>query len=98
MAERPQITILSFATAPARDRERGLLGWLSFGVDGLLVLDGVALRRTRTGRLTLSFPAPTDRRGRRRALVRPLDDRARRAIERAVLEALSLPREKEGAV
>ena len=98
MAElRPQITIVSFSTAPARDRERGLIGWLSLEVDGLLVLDGVALRRTRAGRLALSFPAPTDRRGRRRALVRPLDDRARRAIEGAVLEALSLPREKEGA-
>lgn len=43
------------------------------------------------------FPASTDRRGRRRTVVRPPDDRARRVIEGAVLEALGHPLEKGGA-
>jgi hypothetical protein len=88
VAERPRISILSFASAPAEDQERGLLGWLSLDVDGLLLLDGVVLRRTRQGRLALSFPAPRDWRGRRKSRVRPLHDAARRAIEGAVLGAL----------
>ena len=97
MAEYPPVSILAFSSARARDREQGLVGRLTLDVGGLLVVNHVALRRTRDGRLALSFPAPTDRRGRRRSDVRPLDDRARRAIERAVLDALSLPREEGGA-
>jgi hypothetical protein len=46
----------------------------------------VTLRRTRAGRLALYWPAP-----RGFPLVRPLDDEARRSIERQVFVALGLP-------
>ncbi len=91
MVEHPSILILSFTSASADEQERGLLGWLSLDIDGLLLLDGVALRRTRRGQLALSFPSPTDRRGRRREVVRPLNAQARRTIEAAVLGALDAP-------
>ena len=55
-----------------------------------LALDGVALRRTRDGRRTLSFPARRDRQGRDHPYVRPLSTEARSAIERQVLDALGL--------
>ena len=88
------MSLLSFCSSSPRDRETGLLGWVALEVDGLLVVDAVAVRRTRDGRLVLSFPERTDSQGRRHPLVRPLDDAARRAIERQVLAALGL---EEGA-
>ena len=88
MADR--VSIVAFASAPNPERARGLLGWLTLEVDGLVLLDGVALRRTRGGGLALSFPARTDHRGRRRFCVRPIDDAARQAIEEAVMRAFGV--------
>ena len=68
------------------DAERGLLGYLELTVNGGLRLAGLTLRRTRSRRLTVSFP-------RHRGGFRPLDDDARRAIEAQVLAALDLPPE-----
>ena len=90
MIDRPRITISSFTSAPRGLQETGLIGWLSIDIGGLILVDGVALRRTGIdGRLALSFPAPRDRQGRRRRDVRPLNDRARREIEAQVLAALA---------
>ena len=58
----------------ARQRD-GLLGWLSLRI-GNLLLDGVALRRTSRGDLTLSWPARRDRGGRDHPVVWPVDDAA----------------------
>lgn len=88
--DEPSIRVVAFVPAPAHDRDRGLLGWLVLDFDGLLLIDGVTLRRTLDGSLALAFPAPRDARGRRRAPVRPLDDPARRAIEAAVFKALDV--------
>ena len=87
------VTEVRLAPAAPSETGSGLLGYVSFQL-GALVLDGIALRRTRDGRLALSFPERRDSSGRRRPLVRPLDDAARRAIEAAVLAALSI---EEGA-
>jgi len=93
----PRVSILSFASAGAADRARGLLGWLCLDLDGLLLLDGVTLRRTRAGRLTLSFPARLDRAGQRHPFIRPLSDAARRAVEQQVFVALGLDQPGEQA-
>lgn len=63
---------------------RGLLGYVSCRVDDLL-LDGLALRRTRGGRLTVAFPCRRDRRGRMHPLVRPVGP----GVEAAILAALA---------
>ena len=81
---------LRFAPALPSDAGRGLLGYASFVVAGLVVLDSVAVRRTREGRIVLAFPVRHDSAGRQHALVRPVDDAARQAITRAVVEALQL--------
>ncbi len=84
----PRISIAAFVTAPPRERARGLLGWLTIEVEELLLLDSIALRQSRGGRMVLSFPAPRDQHGQRMARIRPVNDAARRAIEDAVFEAL----------
>ena len=83
------VTSIRFAPAGEADRRTGLLGWITCTV-GHLVLDGITVRRTREGRLTLSFPARRSRGGEQHAYIRPLDDRARLAIEREVFRAIDL--------
>ncbi|MBZ0154103.1 MAG: hypothetical protein K8J09_21470 [Planctomycetes bacterium] len=61
-----------------------MLGFISVTY-GTLVLDGICLRRTAEGRYTLSFPARTDRAGRRHPYIRPVDDSVRQEIEREIL-------------
>ena len=84
----PVVTAVRLTRARAEDQARGLLGWVSFVVDGALLLDCVTIRRTRRGALSLSFPKPVDARGKRRNPVRPLNQAARRAIEQQVLGQL----------
>lgn len=93
MASEDRIRVVSSSPASISDRNRGLLGWLVIEVDGLFRVEGTTLRRTRAGRLTLSFPVRHDSTGRQHSIVRPLDDTARHAIERQVFEALGLSEE-----
>src|SRR5688572_16310528 len=85
-----RISSISFSQAPRRDVRRGLLGWVSFDLGGTWHVDGVAVRRTQSGRLALAFPSRIDRQGFEHAFLRPTCDRARRVIERLVLEELGL--------
>lgn len=81
---RPDVRVRSWVRASDDDIRTGLLGFISVEY-GSLILDSIVLRRTTEGRYALSFPARTDRSGRRHAYVRPIDDDARRAIEREIL-------------
>lgn len=82
------LRILAYTPASVADVRTGLHGWIDLWVDEALLIRGVALRRTRAGRMTLSFPATRDRRGRQRTSVRPVDSTARIAIELAVIGML----------
>ena len=84
----PLLRVVSWVKASEADVRRGLLGFVSIEY-GLLVLDGIVVRRTAEGRITLSFPARTDRGGRRHPYLRPRDDDARRRIETAILGRLA---------
>jgi hypothetical protein len=86
MAER-EIRIRSWVRANADGERSGLLGYLSVFY-GALILAGLVLRRTAAGRFALSFPARTDRSGRRHAYIRPIDDDARKQIEREIQQGL----------
>ena len=81
-------TDVRFKAAESHQIRDGLLGWASFVLGETVRLDGVAVRRTRDGRLVLSFPSRRDRRGREHYLVAPIDNAARLDIERQVLAAL----------
>ena len=82
------ITNIVFKRALDRDQARGLLGWVTCDLGEALRLDGITVRKTLDGRLTLSFPAREDGRGQRHAYMRPIDSAARMAIEESVLAAL----------
>ncbi|MGB3968367.1 MAG: hypothetical protein WBO45_16650 [Planctomycetota bacterium] len=69
------------------DIKTGLLGFISVE-HGPWIFDGICLRRTSDGRFVLSFPARTDRAGRKHAFVRPADDETRKSIERKILGQL----------
>ena len=83
----PEIRIRSWVRASDAEIRTGLMGYVSVEY-GALVLDGIVLRRTADGRFTLSFPARTDRGGRRHSYIKPINDDARRAIEAAILGEL----------
>ena len=74
--------------ARGRDRDGGIIGWLSFALPRGLLVDGVALRRSLAGEYVFSWPARKDRGGRTRHHVRPVDDLSRRAIEGELLAQL----------
>ena len=82
------VSDVRFAAAPLREVRRGLLGWVSCIVNSTVRLEGIVLRRTLDDRVILSFPWRKDARGRRRFYVRPVDDHARRMIEREIIEHL----------
>ena len=87
---RASVTDVRFTSAHANDRGRGLLGFLACTVDEQLRLDGITLRRTREGKLTLSYPERRDKNGAAHPYIKPLHDDARADLERQVFEALGL--------
>ena len=91
-----RISSVGFVPAPATEIRSGLLGWISCVLNGTVAVDGITLRRTAAGRLTLSFPARSDRRGGKHPIVRPIDDDARRSIEAAIFDALGVDAEGAG--
>ncbi|MBZ0153296.1 MAG: hypothetical protein K8J09_17360 [Planctomycetes bacterium] len=80
----PTLLVRTWARGSDDDRRSGLLGFIS-AIYGNILLDGITLRRTADGRFALSFPARTDRSGRRHAYFRPVDDDARKGIEAEIL-------------
>lgn len=86
----PRVTDVRLKAATYTAREQGLLGWVSFRIADAILIEGVAVRRTINNSLVLSFPEPTDSRGKRHRPVRPLDDESRLRIERQVFSALDV--------
>lgn len=84
---------IGFTPATPEEVRRGLVGYITLTFADLLLLDGVTLRVTESGRHALSFPCRTDARGHRHPYFRPQDDRARRVIERAVFDILGVEQE-----
>lgn len=83
------VHVLGTVRATDAQRATGLLAWLTIETERL-VLDSVQLRRTLDGRHVLSWPERRDAGGRKHAVVRPVDDDARRAIEAAIFEQLGV--------
>ncbi len=79
---------VTFTPATEHDRRSGLLGWVRVEIGGVVVIDSVAVRRTRRGRIALSFHVSTTRAGRRRAIAHPIDRAAHVEIERQVVAEL----------
>ncbi len=89
-----RVSEIRFAAANPELQQTGLLGWVTCVLGGVLRVDGIMLRRTSAGRLTLSFPARKDRGGVLHPLLQPLDDASRAEIERQVFCQLGLEAER----
>ncbi|HIE70682.1 MAG TPA: hypothetical protein EYP98_11155 [Planctomycetes bacterium] len=83
------IRLRSWVRGNDGDVRSGLLGFVSVFY-GDLVLDGLTVRRTAEGHLTLSYPQRRDNQGRRHPLIRPVDETARLRIERAIFDAATV--------
>ncbi len=79
---------VKFSSARPHEVRSGLLGWAAVTLQGGYLLDGLAVRRTSSGRLTLSFPSKTDSHGIPRPYFKPLNDAARLDFERQILAAI----------
>lgn len=86
----PAVSRVRFTPAPRHQLPSGLLGFVSFLLEDCVRIDGVVLRTTSDGRLSLSFPARRDGRGRDHPYLRPVNDDTRRAIETQVFASLGL--------
>ena len=87
---KPSVTDIRFTEAGRHDQRDGLLGYVSFLLEGSVRVDGVAVRMTRDGRRTLSFPAKRTARGVEHPFVRPISTASREAIEAQVFAAIDL--------
>ena len=85
-----RIDNVHFVEAAPREVERGLLGWIRCLLNDSILLDGLTLRKTRAGRLTISYPCRKDASGRVHHHLRPKDSSTRHEIERQVFTALEL--------
>ena len=106
MASSALVSRVRFVPAAASANREGLLGWVSFATSDGLLIDGVALRLSRSGRPLFVWPARRDRNGKEHHLIRPTSDAVRAAIEHELLteiralasgsaNALAVPAEPE---
>jgi DNA-binding cell septation regulator SpoVG len=93
----PSVTNVVFTLADPAAQRSGLLGYIRCSLGNALILDGITVRRTRTGRLALSFPARRDRAGIEHPIIRPTDDATRRQFEDAIFAALRMDRKGGGS-
>jgi hypothetical protein len=80
-----QITGLELTPASPLEQRKGLLGYVRIRY-GDLELDGLTLRRTSAGHLTVSYPGRRDRKGHYHPYFRPCDADKRADFERWFLE------------
>ncbi len=90
MSDHPRISDVRLTATTRENREQGLLGFISLTIDNGLRIDGLTLRRTLEGELTLSYPARRDRDGREHPYIRPTGESAGRQIQEEVLTQLGL--------
>lgn len=70
--------------ASTLERETGLIGFVGLTIEGRIRVDGLTIRRARSGGTYIAYPHRKDRLGRERPWMFPIDDEARVEIERAV--------------
>ena len=88
MRDPPRVARVRFSPAPPAREASDLLGFASCSIADIGRIDGLAVRRVADGRYAVTFPGRRDRLGRRHLYFRPRDARARREIERRVIEEL----------
>jgi hypothetical protein len=81
-----RITDIRFVPSSVTKRETGLFGWASCGIlDGDLILNSIAVRRDRRGKLLISFPSRRDGNNIEQAYFLTRNPALRCEIEEAIL-------------
>ena len=93
MKDEIRISQVQFTAFTPDGIRTGLIGWIACILNDRIQLDGITLRKTQGGLMTLSFPARQDRAGNQHFYVQPLDTTTCREIETQVFQALGI-REK----
>lgn len=88
MGMSPPISEIEFTPSTDPERRGGLVGYVSFLLEGRIRIAGATVRRTLDGKRRLVLPRRRDRHGRGHPYVRLLDPEARAALEEAILAAL----------
>lgn len=81
------VSAIRFFPHGQQDHAAGIRAYVEFVLDDRFHVTGVAVRITRRGRWTLSWPARVQGKA-RRFLLRPISDSVRREVEAQVLGAL----------
>ncbi|MBL8800451.1 MAG: hypothetical protein JNN27_00525 [Planctomycetes bacterium] len=84
----PLISSLRFLRASKLEQQRGLLGWVSAELAGVVRIDGLIVRRTLRGDVRVFPPERVDRRGRRHRVMDVVDPQLEQAWEAEILAAL----------
>lgn len=89
---RPRLLVseVQFFETEPENHARGFLGHVAFVLDRAVRLDSISVRQTIRGCPYLSYPRRIDRGGREHFYSLPIDDNARRDIERQVIAQLRL--------
>ena len=90
MRESVRVSDVKFTAASEEQVRTGLLGFLCFVVNAALRVDGCTLRRTAAGKLTVSYPARRDARGRQHSVVCPIAEHFRRDVQHQILAQLGI--------
>lgn len=79
---------MQFNEAKPAQKDKGLLGWVSFNVFEMFRFNALAVKQTREGVVSLSYPANISSRGKQYHYVRPLNDEVRLKVEAEILGQL----------
>jgi hypothetical protein len=87
-----RLSRVSEIEAPAADRDRGIISYISCIVNDALRIDGVALRRTLEGEYSVSFPKKPGRSIDQHYYFKPINEAMRQEFLRQILVALGRDR------
>ncbi|MEE9392632.1 MAG: septation protein SpoVG family protein [Planctomycetota bacterium] len=82
------VSNITFIAGSDADIDSGLLCFVKFTLNDQIAIDGVTLRLTSSGKLTLSFPKRKDRTGNEHPFLYPINATARANIEEQVFARL----------
>lgn len=86
---------MQFNESSPEQKEKGLLGWVSFDVLEMFRFNAVAVRENKANVVSLSYPANVSSSGKQHHYVRPLNDEVRIRVEDEILGTLGYSKSDE---
>ena len=85
----PAVVVSEIKLRFVEDGHDGLIAWASCVINGTVVLNNIAVRRGKDGRLMLTYPAKQTAAGTRFYYFNPISRQASACLERAILRRLA---------